>query len=382
MTMDEENIESLIRRWQGLDGLLTNCVIAGTKPPTELEQELMQLEGELKSRGVEEPRGPLFTDWLGQKLSGFVIDYLMEEGIYWYLFHGKHPETGAEAAFKLSKLEPEYGVRSAYVRYPTRVIGITNDDIREVTPAPGAIIAVDEMRLNSLIHPALTHVKASTFPPNRPFYRCDFVEGTTLEKIMDDVSAPIGPRVVQAVYDVALALADLCKDKNFAYHGNLRPENILVTPNGIRFLELGYFGPFHTTEGLEMETRLVAPQYYPWLDCDDIAALGIMIWEAFMDFHPFDDQLLANEPCDFISPEVVEMIEVELSLDNPYLRPLRAMRRPRQILGELSLEFEALMLKTLRMRIGTDGMLHEGEGFENFEAFSAELEPFLGLEFP
>lgn len=89
MTMDEENIESLIRRWQGLDGLLTNCVIAGTKPPTELEQELMQLEGELKSRGVEEPRGPLFTDWLGQKLSGFVVDYLMEEGIYWYLFHGK-----------------------------------------------------------------------------------------------------------------------------------------------------------------------------------------------------------------------------------------------------------------------------------------------------
>jgi hypothetical protein len=76
------------------------------------------------------------------------------------------------------------------------------------------------------------------------------------------------------------------------------------------------------------------------------------------------------------------MIEVELSLDNPYLRPLRAMRRPRQILGELSLEFESLMLKTLRMRIGTDGMLHEGEGFENFEAFSAALEPFLGLEFP
>lgn len=382
MSMDEENLESLIRRWQGLDGLLTNCVISGTKPPTELEQELTQLAGELKNRGIEEPRGPLFTDWLGKSLSGFTVDYLMEEGLYWYLFHARHPETGAEAAFKLSKQDSEYGVRSSFVRYPTRVIGITNDDIREMTPAPGAIIAVDEMRLNSLIHPALTHVKASTFPPNRPFYRSEFVSGTTLAQILDDVSVPIGPRVVQVAHDVALALADLCKDENFSYHGNLRPENILVTNSGIRFLELGYFGPFHTTDGLEMETRIVAPQYYPWLDCDDVAALGIMIWEAFMDFHPFDDKLLANEPCDFISSELVEMIELELSMANPYLRPLRAMRRPRQIIHELSDEFEALMLKTLRMRIGTDGKLHEGEGFDNFETFAAELEPFVGLEYP
>ncbi len=383
MSIENESNETLLAMKQSFDSLLMGCSLAGVQSPSEIEDQFLQVQAELARRGVSSQRATSsWTDLLGQEIGNYRLDYLIEEGFYFYLFHAVEIGTNLEFTVKLAKARHEFGPQAGALINPTRLLGITHDVIRELVPKAQLLLRCEVNRL-ALLHPQLPVVSCA----QDQFYSTTFSAGRTLRDIIKhDVDS--GPQVLSAAVDICTVMAELSENTAFVQHGNLKPENILVTKNGLLFRELGYFGAMEVDEGeleegrIEAEAILTTPQYYPWLDCDDITALGIILWETFVGFNPFAEgaaNVASPEQTNWASDSLRAMIEMELAMSNPYLTPLLSLRRPSELLPDLSSGMEELLLKTLRLRIGTDGKLHESEGYESFLALREDLSRFLEL---
>lgn|GEM_PF-1019655 len=372
MTIENETDETLLALKQSFDTILMGCSLAGLPAPAEIEGQFLQVQAELTRRSVSTERADSWTDWLGKEIGNYRLDYLIEEGLYFYLFHGVD-ESGAEFSIKVAKPENEFGAQVGAIINPTRLLGLTGDVIRELLPQAQLLLQCEVMRLG-IVHPRLPVV--SSVQDN--FYSTAFSAGRTLRDIIKYDIDP-GPQVLSAAVDICTVMADLSENAVFVHHGNLKPENIVVSKNGLLFRELGYFGAMAVASGqIEPEACLTTPQYYPWLDCDDITALGIILWETFVGFNPFAAAGNA-EGNDWASDSLKAMVDMELAMSNPYLTPLLSLRRPSELLPDLSAGMDEVLLKTLRLRTGTDGKLHEGEGYQSFLALRDDLSRFLEL---
>ncbi len=377
MSIENESDETLLAMKQSFDSMLMGCSLAGLPSPAEIEEQFSQVQTELARRGVSQKATAGWTDWLGKEIGSYRLDYLIEEGFYFYLFHAIEIDTNLEYVVKLAKDAQEFGPQAGAIFNPTKLFGITGDVIRELVPKAQLLLRCEVNRL-ALRHPQLPVVSVA----QDNFYSTAFSAGRTLRDIIKyDIDS--GPQVLSAAVDICTAMAELSDNAAFVHHGNLKPENILVTNNGLLFRELGYFGAMEVSNGaIEAEATVTTPQYYPWLDCDDITALGIILWETFVGFNPFagglDNDTVA-EQSNWASDSLKAMVEMELAMSNPYLAPLLTLSRPSDLLPDLSSEMEVLLLKTLRLRIGTDGKLHESEGYQSFLALREDLSRFLQL---
>jgi serine/threonine protein kinase len=383
MSLADEDTDVLIKRRVLLDSTVMNLCMAGVEVPPEVAQEFEAVQDELIRRGKntlpDRPRS--WTSWLGKKFDDYTIEYLVEEGLYWYLFHASGPENsepdGAGAALiKVAKEANLYGAESGKLKYATRLFAIEDDIVREVQPAQNVFIQSEIRRLVATTNSAIPVIDQESTQRDCQYYRTPHIPGDSLRQLLLHCDAREASfSIVSMFSQIAATLEDLCADPSFVYHGNLKPDNIIFTAGGVSFRELGSFGPMRCGDVLENEVRITTPQYYPWLDVDDIGALGISLWEALVDYHPFDDSRApAGES--IVSSGLRALIDLELSLSNIFVLPLLNIKRPHEFGVRTSEKLERVLFKSIKLRLGEDGLIHEDAGYESIAQFNQDL---LGL---
>jgi serine/threonine protein kinase len=405
-----ENTEALLKRKVFLDSSLMSLSIAGMEIPSEWVAEFEAVQIELTRRNVSFPAlsdEGAWSNWLGKTIDGYKILYLIEDGLYSLMFGAESEDVSANQdgaiVIKLAKQPSYYRIETGNIPRPTRIFAIDGDIVREVRPSQNALIAAEVQRMGALAGENLpelpiltgfgtTVLKDNGFPqllnadgtpmvnPTSPnsktkfqYYFTPQVEGDRLADLLQyGTGRHQSFEIVSMFSQIASTLADMMSNEGFIYHGNLKPENILFTAGGVYFRELGDFCSLACNDVLEPEVRITTPQYYPWLDVDDIGALGACLWEALTDYHPFDDTRAAEGEC-ILGADMRALIDFELSLANMFVLPLLNLKRPHQFGINTTEKLENLLFKSIKMRVGEDGLIHEDAGYASMAEFSDAL---------
>jgi hypothetical protein len=396
--LSSKSVSALLQLKESLDSTLTGFAIAGLPLPDELAEEFAAVQSELARRDPDEVLAvqtskPLrFTDWLGCTLGEWTIDYLVAESPYWFLFHAFGAD-GVERWLKIARELTDYADKDNFARFSTRALAIDDVVVRPVVPQQNALLVAEVERHRLLFDDPVVIAKV-----NDMLYTSHGVPpGKSLRHFIDEVWPALDPpEILPAFVAVAGALETFSQGEESRFHGNLKPDNIIIDadriaaggsgadPKVVCFIELGNYGAMSCLSGLEEEVCLTTPEYYPWLDGDDIGALGICLWEALLGYHPFlsvaadvagtgwsnsSNMSLCSEP-------LKNLVEFELSLSNEYVAPLLRIKLPRD-LAPLAVEqypaLEEVLLKAIKLKLGPDGLLYEDAGYSSISELKEAL---------
>jgi serine/threonine protein kinase len=181
-------------------------------------------------------------------------------------------------------------------------------DLSESERAEFEAIFYREASAARLIHPNIVPIHDVGAADGIAYIATDYLEGETLRELLDSsVALPI-----ETIADIAVGVANALNyaHENHVVHGDIRPENILITTD--RDVKIMNFGitPIPTDAPTQPGTgspRYMAPEQVVGGTTDgrtDIFALGVVLYEMLTGVTPFDgddpgantDKLLKDAP--------------------------------------------------------------------------------------
>lgn len=241
--------------------------------------------------------------------------------------------------------------------FPTQALQQVTGSVIDVQPDTDQLLREQIDKLKAVRTAGMPRVLDSFLRPGLSYYFMDIAPGKTLRQLMNE-----GPIRTETLIAIAETLEALQNDPLFEYHGDLKPDNIMVDSRNITILDPGYFGELDTIDGTEANISITTPMYYPELMPDDNHALGLMLWEIACGEHPlagrFDAQL--------------DPARHALRLDL-YIRGFQSVGKGRFIKGLLSLrvpslekhdvdrEMERFLLSAIGLTLTDDKMLDLAE---------------------
>jgi serine/threonine protein kinase len=236
---------------------------------------------------------------IGEIVQGYRIDRFLGRGGFASVYLAQHEETGEKVAIKV-------GQASGGGRQVTRLLEVTSrrtpDGISpDELPAEAVffepqgirIDLFDEQEIRHMLHAEgelLAHAKHENLVGLReritidgnPVLVMDYVRGKTLREKIRSLEG------IHLNWFLALTRALIAlKDQGvMSYHGDLKPENIIVKPSG----KVVMLDP--AMRAGEQRVVTTTPHYNPLLLTDskaDVMAIGIMIYEILTGTLPFDD---------------------------------------------------------------------------------------------
>ena len=236
---------------------------------------------------------------VGEIVQGYRIDRFLGRGGFASVYLAQHEETGEKVAIKV-------GQASGGGRQVTRLLEVTSrrtpDGISpDELPAEGVffeqqgvrIDLFDEQEIRQLLlaegellahakHENLVGLRERITIDGNPVLVMDYVRGKTLREKIRSLEG------IHLNWFLALTRALLAlKDQGaMSYHGDLKPENIIVKPSG----KVVMLDP--ALRAGEQRVVTTTPHYNPLLLTDskaDVMAIGIMIYEILTGTLPFDD---------------------------------------------------------------------------------------------
>ena len=234
---------------------------------------------------------------VGEIVQGYRIDRFLGRGGFASVFLAQHEETGEKVALKV-------GQASGGGRQVTRLLevtsrrtpdGISPDELPAeavfLEPQGVRIDLFDEQEVRTLLsreadllqnarHENLVNLRERLEIDGNPVLVLDYVRGKTLREKIRSLEG------IHLNWFLALvrSLIALKEQGVLAYHGDLKPENLIVKPSG----KVVMIDPA-LREGNVVTTT---PHYNPLLLTDskaDVMAIGIMIYEILTGTLPFDE---------------------------------------------------------------------------------------------
>jgi serine/threonine-protein kinase len=236
---------------------------------------------------------------IGEVVEGYRITRFLGRGGFASVYLAQHEESGGKVALKVGGL-------SGGGRQVTRLLEVTSRRSSEgISPDElpaeavffesrgvridlfdqdevAAMLRAEGDLLASCDHENLVGVHDRLMVDNQPVLVLDYVRGKTLrEKI----------RSLEGIHlnwflSVVRALVSLRDSGSMEYHGDLKPENIIVKPSGkVVLLDPALRVP-------DSPVVTTTPHYNPMLLTDskaDVMAIGIMIYEILTGTLPFDE---------------------------------------------------------------------------------------------
>lgn len=201
-------------------------------------------------------------------------------------------------------------------------------------------------------------------------YSMEYLEGATARELF--VTGKFTASMYIELVEIVSAIE---KQPDHNFHGDIKPENIICSPDGIKLIDPGYFGPMDTEYGREQLLPVTTPIYYPGLKPDDVLALGILLWECLLYVHPFQPVADAEEYDDsMVTKNLFAQVENKRRVGQHFLAPVLGLKRPRELRPDLSLDMEALLLKVLRLQVDENsGLLDSAQGFSSASEFASVL---------
>jgi serine/threonine protein kinase len=391
ISLADESTESLLQRRAALDYLCMGCAMNGVPVPEPQMEEFLLVQAELARRQssakILGPRS--WTDWLGLKINGYLLNELICDGDYAFVIRGRHEDNQSQKVFKIAKDLSQSGLAAAPITlsrrepYPTQALKVAPFETCIVEPNTDELCLLQVERLCQGDDKTLVRAEESNVFNGREYFRMPDCGGTSLRQLLDEPDSLSFERRLEIFLELLDGLVNLYNQPDFPYHGDIKPDNIMVHSQGVTLIDPGYFGSLLCATA-EIENCLVStPQYCPFLEIDDLLAVGILAWELLLNKHPFAGSI--EEPASeaiTVGQSVVDLVHFRNSLLQPYLTPLLSFTRPSLIIPDLwPPKLEEFFLQALRLSLDSESQVQIGEGFTNFSQMRdclEDLEPHLG----
>jgi hypothetical protein len=349
-----KSTEELIREKQGLEDFAAAAMAEGVQPPEDIKEQIQQLRNELQRRHVADQRAESPEQWIGARMNDCVIETLIHESKFAYVFRAK-TDNGLAKAVRLAK--SDISVEAARNRTHTYSFRMQNEEIMPY-PLPPHMVLREQIEILNRMEPILPgSIESRGFEGERPFYTMPFHDGQTLRELIELGSIPLDVYLVQIFQNLIDTLVALEKAK--IHHGNLKPEHVIVTKQGIHLLSPGYDG-------------VTTPEYYPYLTADDRLAVGIMLFECVCKVHPFainSDAKLESR----LSPEYQRRLHASIQHGFFALSGALRFRTPVEIKPSLSEAASEFLVKALCLEFDSKGELTSGTGFTDWQSLREGL---------
>jgi serine/threonine protein kinase len=243
--------------------------------------------------------------------------------------------------------------------------------VRTESPNIYQLLQFQAEKMQKVKDPALVKVDKIVHTNNICYYQMEYVSGQTLRELMDKDRVPI-----RVIIEIALALDRLSQNPNFRYHGDLKPENIIINDTSIKLIDIGYFG---CEEKSYSSTIITTPAYYPDLQPDDLFALGLIIWEIACHQQPFSLSKGSSEFLDLsnIGENLFEWVYHSELLGHYFKSPILYINRPTDICSDISPLLEDFLLKVINLYIKADNKIDRKLHFKTFPQLANALEDLI-----
>jgi eukaryotic-like serine/threonine-protein kinase len=166
-----------------------------------------------------------------------------------------------------------------------------------------AAFRAERQILGSLNHPNIAHLlDVGETADGRPYLALEFVEGSPLTEYCDEHRLTIDARL-RLFRTICNAVRHA--HQNLVVHQDLKPSNILVTPDGVpKLLDFGIARLMNAEEGAQSSTHgaltpgYAAPEQLegrPTTTASDVYSLGIVLYELLAGRRPYESSGLGRE---------------------------------------------------------------------------------------
>lgn len=306
-------------------------------------------------------------NWIGMTVGDFEIESLLGEGSFSWVYGGRHVEGSTSKAFKVAKTREH--VHALTDPTQTTAFFLQVGHVSPFNPDAAALLALQAERVRGIEDDSLVSIDFVNRTDAVCYCQMELVEGLTLRQLMNR-----GPVSVQVFIELARCLQRLSENQIFQYHGNLTPDNILVTASEIKLVDPGYWGMIDSYDGTIPSCAVTSPAYYPSLLPDDLLALGLLIWETAM-----GQSLLGaagdSEEMDLtrVGEDLVERVLISENVGKFFLSPILELHTPSQLHMTMPDALETFLLRALGLRVRPDGILDADSGFASFGEIAGSL---------
>jgi serine/threonine protein kinase len=284
---------------------------------------------------------------------------IVGEGSFGWVVRSLRKCDGVTVAIKVAKPLPLIDLRSQTVvadRVLTSALCWASGAILRARVDPNAILVAQAEKLLEWSQPSVVSCLESGTVDGLPYLCMEFLEGETLRNALR-----LGRARLQTLIEVLDGLASLPSGE---IHGDLKPENIIITNEGAKMIDPGY----RSDDPAEVAVTTTA--YYPDLDRSDLAACGAMLWEIVLGCQPF---LMEKRHPGRIGPRLADLAA---GGGPPFrVRRLANVRRPWAMVPTISPEIEEFLLRAIGLELTKNG------GTEVREAVDASGNLVLGATF-
>ena len=313
--------------------------------------------------------GQYEQDLIGTNLGDYTLQELIGEGTFSYVLRGVHKLSDGEKAFKVPRkfttdIEPPSNV------VPTQVFVRRHGKFSPQDASPVHLLRIQIARTRAVCDQGLVEVEDYSIDGEQSFSRMPLLSGTTFRDYLKS-----GPIPISVLRNIALTLERLGRIDNFEYHGDVKPENMIVTNNGVIFVDCGYFGVGDDDGDANPRSLVVTtPRYYPHLKSDDLLAYGLLLWEAACR-KPLLNGVADSEGFNLknISDDLIEVVKENEAAGNFYFSPVLTAEMPSEIRAGLPATIERILMKAVRLSVKRGGMLTLDTGYESFEELADDL---------
>ena len=312
--------------------------------------------------------------WSGMKVGRYVLGEQVGAGAFSYAYLATDPVTGKKRVLKFAKtVPPEFEVP-----HESKALMFGTGCMYEVAPDPVALLRAqfDKLRL----HPDSTLPSVDELVEQYGYwhYRMEYIEGKTLRQLLHQQLQLSHKQLLEIFAKLCTAMEDLLERGTFMYHGDLKPDNVMIDNQGVRLLDPGYFGPMQTEYGMVDPCIITTPHYYPTMTADDMMAVGLMMWETFCHQHPLATRA-STDTMDrsMISDELYQWARGKELVGQFYASPLLCVLLPAEVDEGISFELEAVLLKAVHLKVRKDGLRDFDRGYENFAEMRGAIEALI-----
>jgi serine/threonine protein kinase len=346
--------------------LLANARAAATDSAAQLP--LIQAMQMNDSGVMDQVLGIQQMSWSGSQLGTYMIEELLSDRKFYWIYGGNDQTTFEKKVFKVAK--PIEYLRDLDVIDPLKssVLKLSSAGFSTVMPNVSELLRLQCERMSYDTAHIMAKIEDVICTDALCYARMEFIEGLTLRELRKH-----GPLSLDVALDIVNALDTIQKNQGLHYHGDLTPDNIMISYSSVRLLDAGYFGALDCMEGVVEDAAITTPAYYPFLTPNDMLALGIIFWELHFGKNPFASFDETPAPTTGVSQTLLRVLKGYSSIGRPFVNSMARLPFPHTIEPSINPELAKFLLASLGLRINEQNELDAAPRFESFAQIADAL---------
>ena len=306
----------------------------------------------------------MIDDLRGTSIGDYVLQDKVGEGGFSVVYLAVNRQTDEPRAFKIARDEVDRTAATNQVW--ARALMDHAGNIGSAPVKPSTMLSRQFQYLQEAGPALFARVDALVKFGDSLAMQMEFLEGLTLRELM--LAGQVSDEVLLRL---ARTLAEL--ERWGLKHGDLKPENIFVAGERVALLDPGFFGDLHINNVLA-PVRVTTPEYYPFLQPQDLTALGLILLELATGVRLSRDVEEGR-----VGPGLAARLQ-QLHMGNNYffdsIGQISRGARGGELLAASPLE--PIILKALGLQSNPSGQIDVGYKYPGVEALEVDLQALLG----